>query len=715
MKLRAKLWVLYLAAILLVLLIISASLLLYTAQLDPVIRAQFKAFLTQHYLIFLLPLFFIIALTALAFRWVLEKQVVPLYRLSDALNIWAKIHPGHRLPEEGGEVVRRFSKVFNSVAAHFEDLQENLESKISDARADLEEEKNTLAALIEELNEGVVVCNLENRILLYNQKARLLLDRAAVEDPADRGGPVGLGRPIYGVVDQKRLSHALGNLKTRLNREEGSHAAQLVMYGATQQLLRCQVIPVRDAAGELGGYILVFYDITHKVKVDSHRSMLLKSLTEGIRSALASIRAAIETLTAFPAMDDAKRVQFYRVIGEEAAQLSGFIHQTASEFSEHFKSQWPLENIPGGELIGAIRKSAAEKLNLEVDWLPGAEELWVRAESYSLVQAYLYMMRQLQARLNVGHFRMQLAEDRLFNYLDLSWEGAPISLELLETWKRGALMEGEDGIALTLQELLDRHDAEIWSHNDSPSNTCALRLAMPRSVAPQLLQGKVVLEGERPEFYDFSLFHQPGQTPELDQRLLSNLTYSVFDTETTGLNPSEGDEIISIGAVRIVNGRLLRKEIFDQLINPRRTMSREAVEVHGIEPAMLRDQPAIETVLPGFRRFVEDTVLVAHNAAFDMRFLKMKEELTGIRFLNPVLDTLLLSAAVHPNLERHNLDAIARRLGITVVGRHTALGDALVTAEILIKLIPLLAEMGIHTLQQAREASQKTLYARLQY
>ena len=119
MKLRAKLWVLYLAAILLVLLIISASLLLYTAQLDPVIRAQFKAFLTQHYLIFLLPLFFIIALTALAFRWVLEKQVVPLYRLSDALNIWAKIHPGHRLPEEGGEVVRRFSKVFNSVAAHF--------------------------------------------------------------------------------------------------------------------------------------------------------------------------------------------------------------------------------------------------------------------------------------------------------------------------------------------------------------------------------------------------------------------------------------------------------------------------------------------------------------------------------------------------------------------------------------------------------------------
>jgi DNA polymerase-3 subunit epsilon len=108
-------------------------------------------------------------------------------------------------------------------------------------------------------------------------------------------------------------------------------------------------------------------------------------------------------------------------------------------------------------------------------------------------------------------------------------------------------------------------------------------------------------------------------------------------------------------------------------------------------------------------------VLVAHNAAFDMRFLQLQEDSTGLRFDQPVLDTLLLSAVVHPNQQSHRLEAIAERFGVTVIGRHTALGDALVTAEVLQKLIPLLAERGIHTLAQARAEAQKTWYARLKY
>jgi DNA polymerase-3 subunit epsilon len=120
-------------------------------------------------------------------------------------------------------------------------------------------------------------------------------------------------------------------------------------------------------------------------------------------------------------------------------------------------------------------------------------------------------------------------------------------------------------------------------------------------------------------------------------------------------------------------------------------------------------------VLPAFHRFCEDTVLVAHNAAFDMRFLELGEPETGVRFTQPVLDTLLLSAAVHRNLEDHSLEAIAERLGIPVVGRHTALGDALVTSEIFLKLVSLLAERGILTLGQALDASRETYYVRLQY
>jgi DNA polymerase-3 subunit epsilon len=144
-------------------------------------------------------------------------------------------------------------------------------------------------------------------------------------------------------------------------------------------------------------------------------------------------------------------------------------------------------------------------------------------------------------------------------------------------------------------------------------------------------------------------------------------------------------------------------------------LSAQSIAIHGISDAMLKGQPALDQVLPRFHRYAEDTVLVAHNAAFDMRFLQLKEAQTGIRFSQPVLDTLLLSQVIHPHQEQHSLEAIASRLGVDIVGRHTALGDAIVTGEVFLKMLPLLAEKGIFTLKQARDAEQQTAYASIGY
>ena len=95
--------------------------------------------------------------------------------------------------------------------------------------------------------------------------------------------------------------------------------------------------------------------------------------------------------------------------------------------------------------------------------------------------------------------------------------------------------------------------------------------------------------------------------------------------------------------------------------------------------------------------------------------LKIKEKTTNIKFSNPVLDTLLLSAILHPAQEKHDMESIAKRLGIDILGRHTALGDAIATAEIFLKLVSILNSNGILTLKDAINASQRTYYARLKY
>jgi len=270
---------------------------------------------------------------------------------------------------------------------------------------------------------------------------------------------------------------------------------------------------------------------------------------------------------------------------------------------------------------------------------------------------------------------------------------------------------------LTLRDVLERHGGEIWLHREeTPSGPASsfrflLPMGEPRGTSVRPASG---IES-RPEYYDFDLFAHDSAAQDLRGRELGELAYTVFDTETTGLAPSAGDEIISIGAVRIVNGRLLKNEAFEQMVDPQRPLDPASAKVHGIDPVSLSGQPRIEEVLPAFHRFCEDTVLVAHNAAFDMRFLELKEKAAGVRFDQPVLDTLLLSAVVHPDVEDHRLESIAARLGLAVVGRHTALGDALLAGEVFLRMLALLRERGIATLGEALDASRETYYARLRY
>lgn len=219
----------------------------------------------------------------------------------------------------------------------------------------------------------------------------------------------------------------------------------------------------------------------------------------------------------------------------------------------------------------------------------------------------------------------------------------------------------------------------------------------------------------RPAFYGFDLFAR-GVSADLERVALADLPYTVFDTETTGLDPAGGDEIVAIGAVRVARGRIVRDYVFDCLVDPRRAIPPLATRIHGIDSAQVEGSPGIESALPALRRFAADSVLVGHNVAFDLRFFELKADVSRTVFDLPVIDTLLLASVVDSRDDAdHTLEGLARRYGIGEAQRHHALSDALVTAQVFLRMLPLLGQRGIVTLGDALSASRQSRYARVKY
>jgi DNA polymerase-3 subunit epsilon len=413
-------------------------------------------------------------------------------------------------------------------------------------------------------------------------------------------------------------------------------------------------------------------------------------------------------------MEAERRARFTQIVVAESAALSQSINEALRGYADALKASLALSDMRAADLVGVACRRLETLLAIAAQSEPMSDALWLRVDSFAMIQAFAFLCRKLQSEYGVRRVRFAARARDKFVELDLGWDGAIVATEALSLWETQPLAEHDP---LSLRDVLERHGAEAWLSAAGPGGqrSAAVRFLLPAGEAAPASPPSPRATPSRPEYYDFDLFRYGDTAVELHSRSLSDLAYTVFDTETTGLEPSAGDEIISIGAVRIVNARLLKNEVFERLVNPRRPLNRDSARIHGIEAAALAGQPGIEEVLPAFHRFCEDTVLVAHNAAFDMRFLELKEAATGVRFAQPVLDTLLLSAALHPSLEDHRLEAMAERLGVQVIGRHTALGDALLEAEIFLRLLPLLAARGIATLRQALDASRQTYYSRLRY
>ncbi|MBI5156169.1 3'-5' exonuclease, partial [Candidatus Peregrinibacteria bacterium] len=160
---------------------------------------------------------------------------------------------------------------------------------------------------------------------------------------------------------------------------------------------------------------------------------------------------------------------------------------------------------------------------------------------------------------------------------------------------------------------------------------------------------------------------------------------TVFDVETTGLDPKKGHRIVELAGVRIEGGKIIEEQMFHSLINPERDIPPEVRQIHGISQSDVVGAPTVMTVLPQFLSFAAGSILVAHNAAFDKGFLESEKEFCwGYPELPSFLCTMRLSQSLYPTAYGHNLDAVCQRLQIAMQpGRHRAQTDVMLTGQAL--------------------------------
>lgn len=213
-------------------------------------------------------------------------------------------------------------------------------------------------------------------------------------------------------------------------------------------------------------------------------------------------------------------------------------------------------------------------------------------------------------------------------------------------------------------------------------------------VVPQDSDFKVIYGVEAYLVDDLKGIVQKSQGQSLDA------PYVVFDIETTGFSFMK-DKIIEIGAVKVVNGNITER--FSEFVNPEIPIPFRIEQLTSINDSMVAEAPTIDVILPRFEEFCRGCVMVAHNAEFDMSFIKKNYEDLGIEREDTIVDTVGMARFLLPQLNRFKLDTVAKAVGVSLEHHHRAVDDAACTAEIFVKFLQMCRERDIFNLDELNE------------
>jgi len=348
------------------------------------------------------------------------------------------------------------------------------------------------------------------------------------------------------------------------------------------------------------------------------------------------------------------------------------------------------EAIIEGEIFSLEFKELKSKILMTFDITDYTSSILVKA--FLTEEKYNYLKENIQVgsfvKLGGKVFYDKYEGDLVISLKDLQLISPKERKDLSEE-KRVELhlhtqMSSMDAVA-SATEVIKR--AAKWGHKAIAITDHAVVQAFPEAMEASSKYGVKVIYGVEGYLVDDGV---PIVTGDTEATLEDEFT--VFDIETTGLS-NINDEIIEIGAVKIKEGKII--DTFETFVNPKIPISSFITKLTGIDESMVKDAPSIEEILPKFLEFASNSVLVAHNANFDVSFIKSKAKKFNLNVNNAVLDTLELSRHLYKDLKNYKLDTLADHLQVKLEHHHRAVDDAMATAEIFIKTIDRLKELGV--------------------
>ncbi|GAB4269559.1 MAG: exonuclease domain-containing protein [Pararhodobacter sp.] len=600
-------------------------------------------------------------------------------RLSTAIR--ARVHAGieHDLAAEAqaarylGDLAPAAEEITRSLVQTRNALAESVARETTRLAA----EKTRLETLLADVPVAVLLCSAEHQLAFYNGQA---------VDILGGGTAPGLDRNLLDYLREGPIKHAYQRLA---GAGDPDMATDLLCTTTSDGRLlagRMRVLRRREE-GVAPGYVLTLRDVTADIAAHTRRDALLSEIFDRVRRPAANLQTVIGVLAEIG--EDREAPDLTAAMLDEVGALTHAITELGARY-DAVQADWrPLVNTRSADLVDALTgRLQAEGIALTVTEGP---ELILQVDGFQIVAFFSWLAQRLAAEGHARAFTLAvIEEDGPGAAMQLSWSGKPLSVGRFDAWIEEPL--GPDTGELTGHAILKPHGTEAWPEQRRDGRNAVvmpIRAARRAGRRPPPLARAVV--------YDFDLLSKARTAAVADTRL-EDLTFVVFDTETTGLSPAT-DAIVQIAAVRLVNNRRVTGEVFDTLVDPKRPIPASSTDVHGITDQMVKGAPDIATAGRQFHKFAEGAVLVAHNAPFDMEFLRRQEDKIGAVFDHPVLDTVLLSAVVFGQLEQHSLDALTARLGITIPeeARHTAIGDTIATADAFLKLVPMLKARGLHT------------------